>query len=114
MQFDGIEEEDQPNYSKHLGTALEHIVRMIVLEFEFDDYTAGEASQQFMCYALFVMALMMIIIVLLNLLIAMMTDIFTQSYENMDYEILKAKLDFIISHWDFRKRTDRKYLVVAN
>ena len=41
MQFDGIEEEDQPNYSKHLGTALEHIVRMIVLEFEFDDYTAG-------------------------------------------------------------------------
>ena len=28
-EFDGIEEEDLPNYSKHLGTALEHIVRMI-------------------------------------------------------------------------------------
>ena len=44
-EFDGIEEEDLPNYSKHLGTALEHIIRMIVLEFEFDDYTAGESSQ---------------------------------------------------------------------
>ena len=36
MDFDGIGEEDQPSYSKHLGSALEHIVRMIVLEFEFD------------------------------------------------------------------------------
>ena len=87
---------------------------MIVLEFEFDYYSAGDASQQFMCYTLFLLALMMIIIVLLNLLIAIMTDIFTQSYENMDYEITRAKLDFIISHWDFRKKSSRKYLVVAN
>ena len=57
---------------------------------------------------------MIIIIVLLNLLIAIMTDIFTQSYENMDYEITKAKLDFIISNWDFRNKSSKKYLVVAN
>ena len=67
-----------------------------------------------MCYALFILALMIIIIVLLNLLIAIMTDIFTQSYENMDYEITKAKLDFIISNWDFRNKSSKKYLVVAN
>ena len=42
VEFDGIETDEQPNYSKHLGTALEHIVKMIVLEFEFEEYTAGE------------------------------------------------------------------------
>jgi hypothetical protein len=77
IEFDGLDPEENPSYSKHMGGALEHIVKMIVLEFEFDAYTAGQdPSQIFMLYLLFVLALMVIIIVLLNLLIAIMADIF--------------------------------------
>lgn len=41
VEFDGIEPSEYPNYAMGIGYSLEHMVKMIVLEFEFEEYTAG-------------------------------------------------------------------------
>lgn len=43
IEFDDIDPSDYPDYAQGLGLALQHVFKMIVLEFELDYYVAGRS-----------------------------------------------------------------------
>lgn len=93
---------------------MNHVLNIALGQFNTPDYTAGEMpSQAGILWILYLSAVGMLMINLLNMLIAIMADIFSQNYEVKNLEEKQTHLKFIIDNWmikDICMESDAKKL----
>ena len=100
IEFDGIEAYNYPEYSEHLLWSLNHVLNIALGEFNYPDYSAGEnPTQQGILWVLYLSAILMLTLNLLNMLIAIMMDIFQKNHETKVQEEKRTHLSFIIDNW---------------
>lgn len=82
IEFDQIEPANYPGYSKSLLHAMNHVWNIALGQFNTPDYSVGkDPKQEVLLWIFYLTAIVFMMLTLLNMLIAIMADIFAKSYE---------------------------------
>lgn len=117
VQFDNIDTEvegDYPVYYTILGS-VQYIYLMCLGEIQADAYyfNMGDGSQAVALWILFILATFLIIVTMMNMLIAIMSDTFVDNSEVGEQNILKEHLRFVLDQWEEMEKTNINYLIAA-
>ena len=100
IEFDDIEPANYPGYSQNILWGLNHVWNIALGQFNTPDYSAGEnPSQMALLWILYLTGIIMLTLNLLNMLIAIMADIFQSNYDVKEQEEKRTHLHFIIDNW---------------
>lgn len=82
------------------------------------NFDKGKKTQEFQLWFFFCIATFFFIIVMMNMLVAIMGEVFTKNYEIEEQNVLRTKLRFVIDNWiispfDNKQKTQIQYLVAA-
>lgn len=125
VQFDEITDEEKANatkwpidYATYQGS-IWHVLNMVYGNTNWAYYDLGEKSQSGILYLLHCMTAFIIMIHLLNMLIAIMGNTFSERQANVDRIFYKDHLNFVLDNWYLIKTAfggnlrDVKYIFAA-
>jgi uncharacterized protein YhhL (DUF1145 family) len=107
---------DGPGYTTIVGS-FKHVYLLALGEFNLDDYTIGnDYFTTSLLWLLFILATFILLIHLLNMLIAIMGETFTDNNQVKHMQQHKSRLNFVLDNLyidPIRKKKKIKYIVTA-
>lgn len=83
IEFDEVDKADYPGYSQNILLAMNHVFNIALGQFNTGDYSVGkDPKQENILWVCYLTAIFIMMLTLLNMLIAIMGDIFARSYES--------------------------------
>ena len=116
MDFADIKAANEPDYATGMLGAGFHITQIALGQLNTGSYSAGKTppGENFLLWTLYALSVYVFLLVLLNLLIAIMGDIFAQSYDSRETTVIKDHLRFVIDNWSKKKDYGQmKYIITA-
>jgi hypothetical protein len=104
-----------PRYYTFIGS-LEHVYMLALGEFDDDAYTIGDGSQTSLLWVFFIIASFFLLIHLLNMLIAIMGETFSENNQFKEKQKVKSHLRFVLDNdWmlDLSNKNQITYLITA-
>jgi len=105
------EDEDAPNRFRNFGESLLMCARLSIGDFEFDDFTVFEAESKVMI-ALWLTFLAIGAVLMLNLLIAQLSNVYAVITENVEAEYLLSRASIIFNTQD-QMLTENKHSIAG-
>lgn len=98
MEFSDIEEDKLPGYVTFTGS-LWNTWQTVIANMQTDSFFQGNRSYDQIVIALYLLKTFTLLVVMMNMLIAIMSDIFVQSYETRSKQRIKSHLEVVIYKW---------------
>ena len=87
-------------YYNTWGGALRFTIYIVFGEFEHrGGFEGGSDFHFYFAYIMFILATFLLLVVMMNMLIAIMSDTFNKNLEIEGLVLMKVKLKFIIDNW---------------